>query len=73
MKIRVCDVLGYVGFENVQIPFVVEAHLVSDDMTTFFVTIEEMSKVEGWEWFEEDVWEGCDYVFFSDEVNILAE
>lgn len=73
MKIRVCDVLGYVGFEHVQIPFVVEAHLVSDDMTTFFVTIEEMSKVEGWEWFEEDVWEGCDYVFFSDEVNVLSE
>ncbi|MCJ8478827.1 hypothetical protein MOO17_12420 [Escherichia coli] len=73
MKIKVIDVTGYVGFENVQLPFIVEAHLFSDDLQTFFVSQEEMAKVEGCEILEDDVWEGCDYVFFSWDVEVIEE
>lgn len=73
MKIKVIDVTGYVGFENVRLPFIVEAHLFSDDLQTFFVSQEEMAKVEGCEILEDDVWEGCDYVFFSWDVEVIEE
>ena len=73
MKIRIDEVIGYVGFDKVEFPIVVEVECHSEDMVTFHVTQEEFAKVPGWVWTKDDVWEGCNYVFMRGEVTVMED
>lgn len=73
MKIRLKSACSFIGLQEVEFPVEVEVTSHDDDLTMFFVSIENMSTIPGWFWTKDDVWDGCKYIFFNDEVEIVEE
>ena len=73
MKIRLNSACSYAGLEKVEFPVDVVVTSHSDDLTTFFVSIENMATIPGWFYTSNDVWKGSNYTFFNDEVEVVVE
>ena len=73
MKIRLKSACSFIGLQEVGFPVEVEVDKYGSDLDIFFVSIYNMSKIPGWFWTKNDVWDGCYYTFFSDEVEVVVE
>ena len=73
MRIRLKSACSFIGLQGVEFPVEVEVTSHDDDLTMFFVSIEKMSTIPGWFWTKDDVWDGCKYIFFNDEVEVVVE
>lgn len=73
MKIRLKGVCSFIGLQDVEFPVEVEVTSHDDNLTMFFVSIQNMSTIPGWFWAKDDVWDGCKYIFFDDEVEVVVE
>ncbi|XKX17407.1 hypothetical protein MVUOKPPV_CDS0010 [Klebsiella phage phi1_175008] len=73
MKIRLKSACSFIGLQKVEFPVEVEVTSHDDDLTMFFVSIENMSTIPGWFRTKGDVWDGCKYIFFNDEVEVVVE
>lgn len=71
MKIRLKSASGYVGLKNVKFP--VEVQVQSKGYQLYYVSYEEMSKVEGWFFHERDTEEGSFYCFYFNEVDVVGD
>lgn len=73
MRIRLKSACSFTGLQKVEFPVEVEVTSHDDDLTMFFVSIQNMSTIPGWFWTKDDVWDGCKYIFFNDEVEVVVE
>lgn len=73
MKIRLKSACSFIGLQDVEFPVEVEVTSHDDNLTMFFVSIQNMSTIPGWFWAKDDVWDGCKYIFFDDEVEVVVE
>lgn len=69
MKIKLLSAGGFVGLENVEFPVEVEA--VLPDGGLYQVSYENIMKIEGAFYSEEDTEKGSKYSFFSHEIEVL--
>lgn len=73
MRIRLKSACSFIGLQEVEFPVEVEVTSHDDNLTMFFVSIQNMSTIPGWFWTKDDVWDGCKYIFFDDEVEVVVE
>lgn len=71
MKVLINDASGYVGLSNVKFPFEVEVELDSPQYEMLYVSLEELSKIEGFFYDQNDCDYGGSYCFYHSEVTFL--